>query len=238
MRIKKLTNRLKEAENLLLLMAVVQNPLIGKAKQSVSNFTFTSWKGRNVVKSKTFTYNDRRTDVQLDNRARLSLMSWAARAYRNALRTGFRTKATDVTEYNLFTSKAFNYPLSSTTSRNEFRTLNPKSVQLSSGNLPQMTGFSYNFNSGTGEHEVSWDLGTPGIPSDAQVMVVIAKQPRVIQSGEEYSEDVDLSFNLLSYSAGSGTAPAEGTWTNSYALAFIISTSENDVSDTQWTQHV
>jgi hypothetical protein len=33
-------------------MAVIQNPIIGRAKNKFANAIFTTWKGKNIIKSK------------------------------------------------------------------------------------------------------------------------------------------------------------------------------------------
>jgi hypothetical protein len=49
-------------------MAIVSNPLIGKTKQSAGGITFTSWKGRNVMKNKATQVANPRTISQINQR--------------------------------------------------------------------------------------------------------------------------------------------------------------------------
>lgn len=212
-------------------MAITQNPVIGRSKQSFANVTMTTWKGRNVLKSKTFSYNDAKTPAQQDNRARLKLLSWAAAAYRGAILVGLRKLATNVTEYNLFVSKSLNYYLSSTTDRNEINTLLPTSVVVSKGSVPPLTNFNcQDLSPGSGQITCVWDVN-PNVNPNAQIMVLVAKMPREILSGEEYAEDVDFAFNLLSYGTGTGVANTTIAAQGDAVIAFVIDSDTSDVSD-------
>lgn len=219
-------------------MALYNSFIATSIKQSAGNITFTTWKGKRVLKEKVTTYSDRRTPTQLNNRARLTLMSWAGAAYKNAYQNGFRKTAVGLTEYNVFSSKEQNYPLSSTTNSTVFTTLDPANLKLSKGNLPVLTGLSVVEKINPGEFRVSWDTGTLNMPADAQIQIVLAANPRTVSSGEEYAEDVDLVFNLLSYSSGGEDIITGLTDPNFWLLAYAISNSENDVSDTVSAQLV
>jgi hypothetical protein len=45
-------------------MAIVQNPIIGRAKNSMGNATFSTWMGKNVVKAKAISVGNPRTPAQ------------------------------------------------------------------------------------------------------------------------------------------------------------------------------
>lgn len=86
-------------------MALVQNVLIGKAAGSVGNATFTTWKGKNVLKSKsTNNYSDP-TQEQLNNNSKFSVMTAFARSILVYIQAGFKAMAVGKSEYNAFTQE-------------------------------------------------------------------------------------------------------------------------------------
>lgn len=86
-------------------MALVQNVLIGKAAGSVGNATFTTWKGKNVLKSKsTNNYSDP-TQEQLDNNSKFSVITAFARSILVYIQVGFKAMAVGKSEYNAFTQE-------------------------------------------------------------------------------------------------------------------------------------
>lgn len=87
-------------------MAVVQNTLIGKAKQSVGGTTFSSWKGINVLKSRPVSVANPQTDMQV---ARRNALTWIVGLYASmavAVKKGWKKYAVKMSEYNAFTSDA------------------------------------------------------------------------------------------------------------------------------------
>ena len=85
-------------------MAIVQNTLIGKTKQSVGGTTFTTWKGRNVLKSKAIAVSNPKTPAQVMQRNRFSACVALWVLMRSALSLSFSRLAGDVTPANKFTS--------------------------------------------------------------------------------------------------------------------------------------
>ncbi len=83
-------------------MARVQNVLIGKASGSIGNATFSSWKGINVLKSKAIQVANPRTDGQVRQRNRLTVMVAFFRLVSAAVALGFREGAIKMSEYNAF----------------------------------------------------------------------------------------------------------------------------------------
>jgi len=85
-------------------MAIVQNPLIGKSKQSVGGSTFTSWKGRNVLKSKPLEVANPKTIGQITQRNKLTLAVFVYRQIAGAILLGYKELAATISEYNAFIS--------------------------------------------------------------------------------------------------------------------------------------
>ena len=81
-------------------MAVPQNTLIGKTRQSVGNVTFTTWKGINVIKSKPVSVADPKTQLQLDQRAKLKNFVIDYRLNSAVINAGFKQQAVKMSAYN------------------------------------------------------------------------------------------------------------------------------------------
>lgn len=82
--------------------AIVSNPLIGRAKQSMGGATFTSWKGKNVLKNKATSVANPKTDKQLQQRDAFSQMVAAFRQAPGAIKAGFKKQAVGMSEFNAF----------------------------------------------------------------------------------------------------------------------------------------
>lgn len=90
-------------KKVLFVLTVVQNTLIGRSKQSIGNATFTTWKGKNVLKSKPITVENPRTDGQVLQRLRMRAIVSAFRAMSSTIVVGFKERAVGMSEYNAFT---------------------------------------------------------------------------------------------------------------------------------------
>jgi hypothetical protein len=85
-------------------MSVVQNTLIGRARQKIGGSVFSSWKGINVLKSKPLTVANPQTDAQMVQRNALTLLTETYRAVSGAVQIGFKQQAIRKSEFNAFTS--------------------------------------------------------------------------------------------------------------------------------------
>lgn len=83
-------------------MARVQNTLIGKSSGSVGGATFSTWKGINVLKSKAVTVANPQTQLQQNQRNRMSLLVAMFRGVAGALNIGYSKLATEMSAYNAF----------------------------------------------------------------------------------------------------------------------------------------
>jgi hypothetical protein len=94
-------------------MAIVSNPLIGAAKQKMGGAVFTTWKGKNVLKTKPLSVANPRTDLQLMRRSAMTQVVAIGRLLLSMINIGFKSLATGKSEFNVFTSvnlkDAFNY---------------------------------------------------------------------------------------------------------------------------------
>lgn len=81
-------------------MAIVQNPLIGRAKKSLANATFTTWKGRNVVKGKPISVANPQSPAQVAQRTRFKGCVQFYAKNRSALSPSMWRLAGNVTDSN------------------------------------------------------------------------------------------------------------------------------------------
>jgi len=87
-------------------MSIVQNPLIGAARQKIGNAVFSTWKGIYVLKTKPLTVANPKTDQQLMRRSALRQIVAVFRLISAAIQVGFKEQAVKKSEYNAFVSEA------------------------------------------------------------------------------------------------------------------------------------
>lgn len=85
-------------------MAVVHNTLIGRARGSVGNATFTQWKGLNILKEKIAIMTNPRSANQQANRTRFTALLGFAKLWRPLLQIGFKEYAGTMSWMNRFMS--------------------------------------------------------------------------------------------------------------------------------------
>ena len=85
-------------------MAVVQNPIIGRARGQAGGMVFTTQFGRNVLKSKALSVANPKTDKQLGRRAAMTQTVALYRSIAPVVQAGFRSKAIGMSAYNAFSS--------------------------------------------------------------------------------------------------------------------------------------
>ena len=85
-------------------MAVVQNPIIGRAKGQAGNMVFTTQFGKNVIKSKPLEVAYSNTDKQVMRRGMIALVVLFFRSCVEMLQIGFQSLASGMSAYNAFAS--------------------------------------------------------------------------------------------------------------------------------------
>jgi len=83
-------------------MAIVQNTLIGRTRQSVGGTTFSKWKGSNVLRSKASSVKNPKTDGQVSNRAQMTGIVAYARAILFFIQLGLNEVSKNMSQYNSF----------------------------------------------------------------------------------------------------------------------------------------
>lgn len=87
-------------------MAITQNTLIGKASGSVGGATFSSWKGKNVLRSKPSSVSNPNSPGQLEQRSKLRKAVAFYRSLAAVVNLGFQQMANGMSNYNAFIREA------------------------------------------------------------------------------------------------------------------------------------
>lgn len=114
-------------------MSVVQNPIIGRAKQKLGGTVFTTWKGINVLKGKPLTVANPKTDKQLMRRSALEQIVAIGRKIASAINLGFKEQAFQKSAFNAFTG--YNLRNSFDYSAPPVAELEPNQVLVSQGTI-------------------------------------------------------------------------------------------------------
>jgi hypothetical protein len=153
-------------------MSVVQNTLIGRARQKIGGSVFSSWKGINVLKSKPLTVANPKTPGQIQQRSVISQTTAIFRAISGPVNLGFKQQAVQMSEFNAFakynTKNAFNKATAGVA------TLVPASVLVSQGTITSTPILMVLGAAGTREVTATWDSTTlqPG-QSNADLAVLV-----------------------------------------------------------------
>lgn len=114
-------------------MAVVQNPIIGRSQNKMANVVFSTWKGKNVLRSKPLSVRNPKTIAQVNQRKKIGYLAKLSSILSKTIRHSFRESAVDKTEYNAFVKA--NYPLVEVLGGNA-QFINPNNVIISKGSMP------------------------------------------------------------------------------------------------------
>jgi hypothetical protein len=118
-------------------MSVVQNPIIGRAKNKIGGVVFSTWKGINVIKGKPLSVANPKSDKQLMRRSALIQIVAIGRTIAAAIGLGFAEQAFRKSAFNAFTGynlrNAFNY------SGAPAANLQPENLLVSQGTIATTT---------------------------------------------------------------------------------------------------
>lgn len=143
-------------------MSVVQNPLIGRARQKLGGTVFTTWKGLNVIKGRPLTVANPRTDAQLMRRSALSQMVAIGRTISAAIALGFKEQAVFKSAFNAFTG--YNLRNSFDYSAPPAATLVPANILVAQGTISPtpLTTLAADASANTVHVEYDASAGSPG----------------------------------------------------------------------------
>jgi len=85
-------------------MAVVQNPLIGRGRNSVGNIIFYTSKGQNIIRSKPISYGDAKSPAQLLSRSIFLQVNSLARLFLPVIQISLKPISINQSEYTRFIS--------------------------------------------------------------------------------------------------------------------------------------
>lgn len=155
-------------------MAIVQNTLIGRAKGSVGNATFSQWKGRNILKQKPSVVANPRSAQQQSNRSRFVALMQMALLLRPVIAMGFKEYASQMSWMNKFMSTNTNSGLftwvGNAESGNWVRT--SQNIVIAEGSLyPTPFGSSF---ANASTLNLSWNPGVVANQTSADSFICIA----------------------------------------------------------------
>ena len=114
-------------------MSVVQNPLIGQAKQKMGNAVFATWKGINVLKTKAMSVANPQTGRQIMQRSAFAQIVAIYRFIPAVVNVGFKKLAVKMSEFNAFSS--FNLKEAFNLTAPPVATLIPGNILISKGTI-------------------------------------------------------------------------------------------------------
>ena len=88
-------------------MSIAENPLVGRVKGSMANFTMYTLNDQNVVRGKAFKIKDAKSPGQLVLRERMSLLNKMYSGFESIIRLGFPERNERLTPQNMFISVNF-----------------------------------------------------------------------------------------------------------------------------------
>ncbi|MDD4967821.1 MAG: DUF6266 family protein [Paludibacter sp.] len=89
-------------------MSVAQNPLTGPMRNAMGNVIMYSYNGMNIVRSKPFNPKDPKSEKQLRNRARMSLIADMYKTFKSIITLGFPERDERLVPQNMFVAVNFN----------------------------------------------------------------------------------------------------------------------------------
>lgn len=149
-------------------MAIVQNPIIGRAKGQAGGVVFTTLNGQNVMKAKPNSYRDANTVTQQANRSLHTDIVRMASRMKDLARSLFEKQPSDMPAFSKLVQQ-LSKGVNRTGSSPDF---DPRGIVIGSGSVDLNTG-SFSYTSGTGAIECTWSAGQFFETPDAEIPVVL-----------------------------------------------------------------
>jgi hypothetical protein len=106
----------KLKENLgLIILAIVQNPIIGKSQNKFANGIFSTWNGKNVLRSKPLSVANPQTLPQQIQRAKISILAAVGKLYAPLSNVGLAIRPTGQSSRSYFNKLNFDFTSTSGT---------------------------------------------------------------------------------------------------------------------------
>lgn len=144
-------------------MAVVQNPIIGRAKQKFGNAIFSTWKGINTLRTLPLSVGNPKSAAQKLQRMKLALAVMLYRYFPGIIKIGYSSQAIKQSEYNAFISDMIrNAFIGSTVETVAIEPLNVKIAKGTMAPTPISTASYENH-----DFTMTWDGAAPLAPSQS-----------------------------------------------------------------------
>ena len=114
-------------------MSIAENPLVGRMKKSMANFTTYTLNGKNIIRSKPFKVRDARTPKQLANRERMARLDEMYDILKSIIQMGFPERKVELNSQNMFISVNFSTAFEVI---DEIQVISYRLLKLSQGSLP------------------------------------------------------------------------------------------------------
>ena len=83
-------------------MAIVQNPITGRSRGKFATAVFSKQFGKNTMRSKPIQVSNPRTQLQMEQRTKFSLMVELSRMFLSFIKTSYKQAAVGMSEFNMF----------------------------------------------------------------------------------------------------------------------------------------
>ena len=120
-------------------MAVINSIILGRAKGSIGNVSFSTQKGRVIARQKPSIVANPRTQAQLDQRAKVSAVNVAWYMIGNVVKSGITQLVGLGSQFNTYVSKNANVFAGTEFTKESFRTLDLLGSYASIGATPKLT---------------------------------------------------------------------------------------------------
>jgi hypothetical protein len=150
-------------------MSVAQNPLTGRMKKSMGNFTTSSYNGMNTVRSKVFKRKDSKTKAQMAHRIGFKLVVNAYQSLGRISEWGFVERQKNISAYNMFISA--NYP-SAVDKSGEVPVLNYRQLIVSKGSIPRVKVIENVLGADRLRISYETNLGLPKVSASVEIIAL------------------------------------------------------------------
>lgn len=214
-----------------IIAVVVQNPIIGRSRQSMGNNTFTTYKGLNVLKTKPFSVANPRSAAQVAQREALATLVAAYRLMKTLLNLGFKQAVNPLSPYNFFMKE--NLPIAVNTSTPGSPEIIYGSFKVAKGTLPNTAITSAVADESDNLITVNWPtaLSSPDFSNTDKAHVLAIN---------ENTGDIVAQWTLgTNRSGGTVAITATGAFSAGDDIAiylFFVSADGTQVSDSQYLQ--
>lgn len=205
-------------------MAIVQNPIIGQARNTSGGQIFSNWKGLKVMRSKPLNVANPRTPAQLAVRRRTALLASTMRAVLATIRFGFIRFQSGTTQWAQFLKS--NYA-TATQDNGTIASLITTALKFAQGTIPGTPTFD---KAGTAGQVITLEWvnnageGTAAATDELCLVIVNADGSAVwaeLGAAPRSAETYDV------------TVPAYITASTAKVYGFFINLAADDVSDSQ-----